>query len=42
MRDEIVARIRDATTDDRYEQLHEEGGELGPPRILAMAREVLG
>ena len=42
MRDQIVGRVREAISADRYEQLHEEGGELGPPRVLAIAREVLG
>ena len=37
MRDGIVERVREAITADRYEQLLDEGGELGPPRILAIA-----
>ena len=32
MRDEIVERVREAISADRYDKLLDEGGELGPPR----------
>jgi hypothetical protein len=41
MRDQIVERVREAMDDQQYEKRHEEGGELGPPQLLAIARGVL-
>jgi hypothetical protein len=41
LREEIVERVRAVMDEDSYDQMHREGGELGPPRLLAIAREVL-
>jgi hypothetical protein len=41
LREQIVERVRAVMDDDRYEEKHREGGELGPPRLLAIARSVL-